>query len=77
MSNVFSDKLKFLRNDKKISQENAAKGLNISRGKFGHWETGRTEPNIEELVQISTFFGCTLDYIMDSKIPVKPIIYKK
>lgn len=77
MSSVFSDKLKVLREEKKLSQEAVSKSLNISRGKLGHWETGRTEPSIEEIVKISNFYNCSLEYLMNSKISKKPIIYIK
>lgn len=77
MPNLFSEKLKILREDKKISQELASKKLGISRGKLGHWETGRTEPNIDEIVRISNFYGCSLEYLMNHSIPKIPIVYNK
>ena len=73
----FSIKLKELRESKNLSQENLAKELKVSRGKVGHWETGRTEPSLEELVKISNFFNCRLDYIIDPTVPKTPIIYKE
>lgn len=76
MSNNFPDKLKGLRKDKKLSQQYLADKLEVSRATIGHWEIGRSEPNMKELVKVSNFFGCTLDYLIDPNIPKDHILYK-
>lgn len=76
MTNNFPSKLKGLRIDKKLSQQAVADKLNVSRATLGHWEIGRSEPSIEELVKISNFFGCTVDYLIDPTIPKDHILYK-
>lgn len=62
--NSISEKIKKLRYEKKWSQETTAKKLNITRGKLGHWETGRTEPKLEEVVKIAELFNCDVDYLL-------------
>lgn len=74
--NTFGEKLKNLRTLKKLSQQQLADKLNISRATLGHWEIGRSQPNLEQLVNTSNFFGCTIDYLLDSSIPLNPILLK-
>lgn len=76
MSNDFPNKLRGLRLEKKLSQQNLADKLNVSRATLGHWEIGRSQPNIDELIRISNFFGCTVDYLIDPSIPKDHILYK-
>lgn len=76
MQTDFSKKLKSLRQEKNLSQQELADKLEMSRGKIGHFETGRNEPSIDEIVKISNFFGCTIDYLLDPLIPKDHILYK-
>ena len=66
--NSISEKIKKLRHEKKWSQETTAKKLNVTRGKLGHWETGRTEPKLEEVVKIAELFNCDVDYLLCNDI---------
>lgn len=56
--------LKLLRKKKKITQEQLAKELNISRGAYAKYETGINTPPTNVIISLSIFFGVTTDYIM-------------
>ena len=63
---AFSSKLQKLRGDSGLSQEQLAIELNVSRQAVSKWELG-TLPDINNLVKISTYFDCTLDYLMSDE----------
>lgn len=52
----FQDKIKILRFQAKMTQENMAKTLLVSRKTVSSWENGRNYPDIKTLVKISDFF---------------------
>lgn len=63
---TFSNKLQKLRKDSNLSQEQLASKLRVSRQAISKWELG-TLPDINNLVKISNFFDCSLDYLMDDE----------
>ncbi len=60
----FVERLKLLREKKKISQRKLANLLNVSAGTVGAWETGRNEPSHEMLIQIADLFNVSVDYLL-------------
>lgn len=60
---TFSSKLQKLRKAGNLSQEQLAAELHVSRQAISKWELG-TLPDINNLVKISNFFDCSLDYLM-------------
>ena len=55
-------KLKILRKQKKITQQELADKLSISRASVSNWEIGRRKPNLHELATICDFYGVDLSY---------------
>lgn len=53
-----------LRNEKELSQREMAKELKISQGTYNNWENEKTQPSIEQLVELSKFFGVSVDYLI-------------
>jgi len=47
------NKIQELRKCKRLSQENLAEELNISRQAVAKWENGETYPDINNLIQLS------------------------
>lgn len=60
---MFAEKLQKLRKENHMSQEQLATKLNVSRQAVSKWEMGSL-PDINNLVKISQFFDCSLDYLM-------------
>lgn len=62
---MLKDKIKELR--KKCGKTQAQLGdcLGVTQQAIERWENGRTEPNASMLIQISKFFGVTVDYLLD------------
>lgn len=64
---MFSQRVKELRIDKKLSQEKLAKDLNVSRTTVLKWENGEHETDFRTLVKIADFFDVSLDFLLGRK----------
>ena len=62
MNICIGSKLKTLRKQKKITQQELADKLSITRATISNWEIGRRKPNLHELATICDFYGISLDY---------------
>ncbi len=60
----FSDTLKFLRAQARLSQTEFAKIIGVSRSCIGMYETGQREPDFETLETIADYFNVTMDYLL-------------
>jgi len=78
MNKIFSKRLKKLRFDREISQENLAKALDTTQSKISKWENGNLEPDMETFIKIALFFAVSTDYLygLDDEFK-KPKKYKK
>ncbi|MBQ7831667.1 MAG: helix-turn-helix transcriptional regulator [Clostridia bacterium] len=61
---ALKDNLKLLRLEKGVGQKDLAETLNVSVKTVSHWETGYTEPSIQQLIQIAEYFELTLDELV-------------
>ncbi len=62
----FAENLKALRRARGIDQITLAKILNVSPKTVSHWETGYTEPAINQLITLSKYFGVSLDSLVEN-----------
>lgn len=60
----FEARLKQLRKEKDITQEQLAKVLNYGRTAIAGYETGRNEPSIQDLNKLSSYFNVSVDYLL-------------
>ena len=76
-----------LRTDAKLSQQQLADRLSVSRQAIQKWEKGTSVPDLSNLTQIAKLFGITLDTIvfgsdtrvveeMENEKKIKPVIQK-
>lgn len=66
--NYFSCNLKTLRKEKKLSQPELAKAINVSKGMISFWENGIYEPTASNIIKIAEFFGITIDELLLTEI---------
>lgn len=64
----FSDNLKAIRKEKKMSQEELAEMLDVSRQAVSKWELGDGYPEAEKLLIIAGKLNVSLDALMDTGI---------
>lgn len=65
---MLQDKLKQLRRQAKLSQEQLAERLNVSRQAVTKWENGTGMPDIENLKAMASFFCISLDELLDNPV---------
>ena len=64
MEPMFAERLRILRREKGIRQEQLAKSLGVTQRKTSYWETGQTEPDLHSILKISEYFDITCDYLL-------------
>lgn len=62
--NLFGDRLKELRKNAKMTQEDLGERFNVAKNTISYWESNITKPDIETIVALSTFFGVSTDYLL-------------
>lgn len=63
----FHEKLKVLRKNKGLKQQEIAELLGVKRNSYSDWENGKCKPNYEKLEKIADFFGVSLDWLFGRK----------
>ena len=61
---IFKIRLKELRLEKGISQNDLGKILNLSKMAISHWESGHSEPSITQLIVLANYFEVSVDYLI-------------
>lgn len=56
--------LKAFRRNKKISQSEMAKYLNVVTDTYRNYETGRTEPTLDTLIKIADILDVSIDELL-------------
>lgn len=59
-----ASKLRELRNQKGITQQELADILHVTRSAVSKWESGRGCPNIESLKDVATYYGVSVDLLL-------------
>lgn len=62
--NSFGERLKALRNSKKLKQEELAQKINISKSAIGMYERNEREPSFEIVEKIASFFEVSIDFLL-------------
>lgn len=58
------ERLKEIRESKKIKQETVAEYLNLRRQTYSSYETNGSSPNIESLKKLAKYYGVSSDFII-------------
>lgn len=64
----FSEKLIKLRKENKLSQEQLASKLDVSRQAVSKWESGQAYPEMDKLLALCKIFKCSLDDLTNDEI---------
>ena len=60
----FLENIDLLISEKNISKGQFYKEIGISAGNFGDWRRGRSKPSINTLNRLSSYFDCSIDYLL-------------
>lgn len=52
-----------------LSQAAVAESLGIAPASVSQWETGKTMPKSDKLLEIAALYGCTVDELLTSDAP--------
>jgi len=64
--NMFGQRLKQLRNDRKMTQSELGKLINVTKVSICCYEKGTRLPSLETLVDLSEIFKVNIDYLLGS-----------
>ncbi len=69
---IFAQRLRELRKEKQLRQEDIALDLNVSRQTISKYERGQREPDYRMLKRIADYYKVSLDYLF-GRTDIKPI----
>lgn len=58
------NRLKDLREDKDLKQQDIANILNITRQQYGLYENGNRDIKIQQLITLAYFYNTSIDYLL-------------
>ena len=58
------NRIRDLREDRDLRQSDLAKATGIDQRTISNYETGKTNPDSDALIQLADFFGVTIDYLV-------------
>lgn len=61
---LFSTRLKSLRNQKQLTMVDIAEALNINKTSVFTWESTKTIPSTEKLIELADYFNVSIDYLV-------------
>ena len=64
---LFAEKLKTLRREIDMTQNQLADVLETTQRKVSYWESGKIEPDLCSLWKIADFFDVSVDYLLGRK----------
>lgn len=64
----FGDNLKSLRKSKKISQEQLAEKVGVSRQSVSKWETGEAYPEMSNILALCSIFHCNINDLVNEQL---------
>jgi len=67
MKILFSERLKQLRKENKMTQAELADAIKTTQRRVSYMESGKIEPDLEMLVALSLFFDVSIDYLVGTK----------
>ena len=65
---AFKDSLKKLRVRNNLSQIELAEKLNVKQYVISSWEIGRSEPSINQIIELANIFKIPTDYLLDKEL---------
>ncbi|MCM3250437.1 MULTISPECIES: helix-turn-helix domain-containing protein [Bacillus] len=61
---MLGNRLKELRESRKLTQDKLAEILGISRGTYAHYEINKRKPDYDMLIKLADYYGVTTDFLL-------------
>ena len=65
--NEVANSIKKLRQEKKMSQEQLAEQLHVTRQAVSNWENGKTQPDVDTITQLAEIFDVSVERMIYGK----------
>lgn len=62
-NDIFGKNIRMLRTEKNIKQEELASFLKVSKANVSKYETGKIQPSMQTIFDISKFFNVSIDFL--------------
>ena len=62
---MYLKRLKDLREDSDLTQEELATKLDLTQRAYSHYENGNRDIPLEVLIKVADIFGVTVDYLLE------------
>ncbi|TRW27083.1 LexA family transcriptional regulator [Flavobacterium zepuense] len=72
---LFSDNIRFLRTEKKVSQDKVAEATGIPRSNYAKYELGYSEAPHDALLKLSRYYHCSIDLLLS--VDVRKVDFEK
>ena len=66
----FHEKLKMLRKKQGFTQKEVADLVHVERVRYTNWESGKREPNFENLSMLACIFNVSIDFLLSEYLEV-------
>lgn len=74
---MLSSNIAYLRKRHGYTQIAFAEALHVTQSAVSHWETGRSEPNTQQLFQMARLFGMSIEELVTEEFqPPTPVAQK-
>jgi len=70
---LIGDNIRYYRKINNMSQEELAEKLDVTRQSVSLWESGQTQPSLDNIIALSKIFGVSTDDLLTSKSTEEPV----
>jgi len=76
MAKYLSQNIKYLREERQVTQEKLARIIGKKKSVIGAYEKGQAEPTVDNLIRISNYFGISIDNLIQMDLTSPSSKYK-
>ena len=73
VTHLIGDNIRYYRKINNMSQEELAEKLDVTRQSVSLWESGQTQPSLDNIIALSKLFGVSTDDLLTSKNAEEPV----
>ena len=73
VTHLIGDNIRYYRKINNMSQEELAEKLDVTRQSVSLWESGQTQPSLDNIIALSKIFGVSTDDLLTSKSAEEPV----
>lgn len=74
---LIGEKIKFIREQKALSQSEMGDSLYVSSQAVSNWERGKSYPDLKNIIRISELYGISLEELMLEDVDYKKVLVEK